>query len=805
MKKNLLTIVVMALIAIGAQAQAIVAEIDWTQRSEYLDLWYSDLATVTVEQGNGLIIDCAADGTGNYWEPQVPILGHIPTLEDGVDYLLMFTLNSPVSGELRLDLCSWDGTGATYSKIIEVAAGETLYTVEFENYPTDCEDAMIFFQCGKLPGTHIISNVYLYNNLAYIENWTVAGDEKLLGANWDVTDIKNKMMPKSEETYTLKKTDLKLSKGTYEYKVYKDNSTQESYPNSNASLMISEDGVYDVEFTFNTNTKELSATATRKEGWSIAGDESLLGSDWDPTKNKMETSDGESYTLTRTGLGLPKGTYEYKVYKDFSTQESYPSSNASLVIEEDAIYAVNFTFNINTKEVSATATKTDGFYFNFIKKGKIAELKQNPNKYKGNIIIPATVTHEGEEYSVKKIADNAFNGCSSLTSITIPNSVTTIGSGAFEWCSGLTSVTIPNSVTSIGEYAFYGCTGLTSIMIPNSVTSLGNSVFSGCTRLTSVTIPNSVTIIGTYSFSGCEKLKSITIPNSVTSIGGSAFASCSCLTSITIPNSVMSIESRAFSGCSSLSSVTIGNNVTSIGNYAFQGCSSLSSVTIGNSVTSIGSYAFQGCSSLSSVTIPNSVTYIYQNAFSGCTSLTSITIGNGVNSIEGNAFAQCSNITDVFCMAENVPSTSTSAFVDSYVEYATLHVSASAINSYKTIAPWSGFGEIVAISGEAIVTPKCATPTITFENGKIKFNCETEGAEFVSEITTVDTKKYYDSEITPTYKYKVSVYATKAGYENSDTATAEFTATGKVGDVNGDNEITVTDALMIVDEILKNK
>ena len=385
---------------------------------------------------------------------------------------------------------------------------------------------------------------------------------------------------------------------------------------------------------------------------------------------------------------------------------------------------------------SADAVEVGGIYYNLIKKGMIAEVTRNPDKYKGNIIIPAKVTHEGEEYSVKKIADDAFNSCSGLTSVTIPNSVISLGSGAFQDCSDLISLTIPNSVTTIGSYAFFNCTNMTSVSIPNSVTSIGVCAFYGCSGLTSVTIPNSV---------------------------------------------------------------------SSIGSFAFQNCSDLSYVAIGNSVTRIGNLAFHNCSSLTTITIPNNVTDIEGSAFEGCSSLTSITIGNGVNSIRENAFTKCTDLTDVYCMAENVPSTNTTAFDESYIEYATLHVPASAINAYKTTAPWSGFGEIVAISGEAIVTPKCATPTISFENGKIKFNCETEGAEFVSEITTVDTKKFYDSEITPTYKYKVSVYATKAGYDNSDTATAEFTATGKQGDMNGDNNITVTDALMIVDQILKNK
>ncbi|MDY5736746.1 MAG: leucine-rich repeat protein, partial [Candidatus Onthomorpha sp.] len=126
---------------------------------------------------------------------------------------------------------------------------------------------------------------------------------------------------------------------------------------------------------------------------------------------------------------------------------------------------------------------------------------------------------------------------SSLTSVTIPNSVTSIGEFAFSYCSSLTSVTIPNSVTSIGNTAFY-CSGLTSITIPNSVTSIGNNAFLGCSGLTSITIPNSVTSIGEWAFAQCSSLTSVTIGNSVTSIGDYAFYYCNSLTSI-VSNAVV--------------------------------------------------------------------------------------------------------------------------------------------------------------------------------------------------------------------------------------------------------------------------
>ena len=419
---------------------------------------------------------------------------------------------------------------------------------------------------------------------------------------------------------------------------------------------------------------------------------------------------------------------------------------------------------------SADAVEINEIYYNLIEKAGQAEVTRNPNNYSnsysGSVVIPESVVYEGKNYSVTSIGSSAFYKCSGLTSVTIPNSVTSIGNSAFSGCSGLTSVTIPNSVISISDYAFYECRGLTSVTIPNSVTSIGQEAFYCCRGLTSVTIPNSVTSIGSGAFDGCGGLTSVHISDIV--------AWCKISFDDFYSNPLVNAHHLFLNG-SEVKNLVIPNSVTSIGDRAFQSCSGLTSVTIPNSVTSIGNQAFYNCSGLTSVTIPNSVTFIGYQAFQSCSGLTSVTIGSGVERINQQAFAGCKELKDVYCLAENVPETNTNAFMDSYLEYTTLHVPANLLNAYKTTAPWSSFGKIVSLDGSEIPEPetnKCATPTISYGGKKLTFNCETEGAEYVYEIKDADVKMGYDSEVSLSATYEISVYATKAGYENSDVATA---------------------------------
>ena len=163
------------------------------------------------------------------------------------------------------------------------------------------------------------------------------------------------------------------------------------------------------------------------------------------------------------------------------------------------------------------------------------------------------------------------------------------------------------------------------------------------------------------------------------------------------------------------------------------------------------------------------MTNIGNFAFRACSGLTSVTIPNSVKSIGDRAFANCSELLDVYCYAEKVPSTWSNAFDGSYPEYITLHVPDASIESYKVKNPWRSFGKIVGLSAGDPEVEKCATPVVTYAEGKLSFSCETEGAEFVTDITDSDIKKYYDAEIELSATYNIEVFATKANYENSDT------------------------------------
>lgn len=293
------------------------------------------------------------------------------------------------------------------------------------------------------------------------------------------------------------------------------------------------------------------------------------------------------------------------------------------------------------------------------------------NEVLGALVLPSKVVSGDTEYTLVEIGDYSFS-CNR----------------------DLTSITIPESVTSIGKYAFDSCTKLAYIHCPESVTTIGGFAFNFCLKLGNFHFPESLTTIGERAFFACYDLEEVIIPNSVTSIGSEAFYSCNGLRSATLSSSLTSISKELFYGCKALTSITIPEGVTEIGDRAFYDCEKLSSVALPNSLASIGYQAFSDAG-ITSIIIPDAVTSIDDRAFSSCNSLTSVTIGKSVTEISYGAFSYCKNLKNVYSWAINPPTLGRDVFKSSYPNYATLHVPAESVDAYSKAEQWEDFGEIL--------------------------------------------------------------------------------------------------------------
>ena len=443
-----------------------------------------------------------------------------------------------------------------------------------------------------------------------------------------------------------------------------------------------------------------------------------------------------NFTFKKGRVG--NGLFAHSSFKSFVVLVVMMIMAASSAMAQEAKYEVidglRYLLETDTKTASLMASAKD--------------------KYSGDIVVPEKIkSSDGVEYCVTSFGDYCFTNCDGLTSITIPSTVTSLGDGCFKNCRDLTTITIPSSVTSLSDNCFSGCYGLTSIIIPSSVTSLGYSCFSGCSGLTSITIPSSVTSLGSYCFSNCNSLTSITIPSSVTSFGDGCFKNCRDLTTITIPSSVTSLSDNCFSGCYGLTSIIIPSSVTSLGYSCFSGCSGLTSITIPSSVTSLGSYCFRYCSGLTTITIPSSVIYLGSYPFADCSNLETVYFKGKVPTM--------------YFMGLVIPIT---YIIKVPAEYLQDYKDAYG-SEYKYIYAWN---PDESGDGDKPVTP-CATPSVSYESGKLKFACETAGAKYHYTITDTDITSdalNENGEVSLFAAYNISVYATADGYTASEKAEA---------------------------------
>jgi hypothetical protein len=320
----------------------------------------------------------------------------------------------------------------------------------------------------------------------------------------------------------------------------------------------------------------------------------------------------------------------------------------------------------------------------------------------GNLIIPDTITISTDPLVVKPvtaIGPQAFYN-TSISSVTIPSSVTSIGGNAFGFCFFMESVVGAAGVESIGAEAFSGCFSLVNVTIPSGLSSIADNTFNSC-PITNITIPAGVESIGNYAFYGCS-LTNVTFGGSsqLVSIGEFAFGSCLSLPAMSLPDGVVSVGANAFAFCSLLQSLTFPSSVTSIGVGAFFKCSSLTGIVLPPGLTTISNGLFQDCFELISVTIPPGVAIIGDDAFRTCIKLTGMTMPSSVATIGSNAFLGCSLLAEIN-FAGNAPGlgsnvfTSTAAGLTFYYTSGASGFGVPPWTDYTTVATGEGASQLV--------------------------------------------------------------------------------------------------------------
>lgn len=475
--------------------------------------------------------------------------------------------------------------------------------------------------------------------------------------------------------------------------------------------------------------------------------------------------------------------------------------------------------------VSAYDFEVDGLCYDLVSMdNKSVCLVRGATNYSGDLVIPGTIQVGSYTFTVDSIADNACSSSYGITSITICEGVKKIGNQAFfsyDW-NRVNYIKLPKSLDFIGSRSFE-CMVPTKIYLAdiaswckvkfyNNPLNLGINakkrfgtgvclIYIGENHVSDLIIPESVSQVNPSAFKE-SNLNSVTFPCSVGNARGfngsyikyayfeegidtiSGFSGCENLLSVSIPHSVSVIEPRSFSGCKSISQLLLNDGLTTINEYSFSGCTSLPRVVFPETIRHIQSAAFYNCSELRSIYLPN-VEYIGASAFDGCAKLDTIVL-----------------------KTTTPPAIESTTFTTGQHILTTVYVPIGSKEIYKNTDYWKDFANIEEGdpmgSGDTPETPKCATPSIVMENGKLKFSCETEGVRYVYQATPVNTTTYDEEEglLLPSI-YMVIFYAAKDGYLNSETVTQEIDVRGIKGDIDEDGKVNISDVTALIDRLLR--
>lgn len=368
----------------------------------------------------------------------------------------------------------------------------------------------------------------------------------------------------------------------------------------------------------------------------------------------------------------------------------------------------------------------------------------NANGYTGVVTVPATVEHDGTVYAVRGIDDRAFQACTSLTSVILPEGLTTVGGYAFNQCSALDSVALPSTLNEIGRYAFNQCTSLRRVALPRGITEIPQGLFYMCISLTNVTLPDGLTAVGRNGFSYCAALASLQLPASCTSLDYSPFNGCG-FTKFEVPEGVTLIPAYCFSSCHQLANVTLPATVDSLASCAFQDCPQLTTVSLPASLRGLGKMAFASCMGLKSIYVPDGVAYVDKGCFYNCAAMERVTLGKGVSMLGDEEFTKYKNtasmsLKDLYIFSHTMLGGG-NGFDEALYAFTTVHVPASMVEQYQQAEGWKRF-TILPLSEEEVTGVDRLSGSVSQQNAFYNLKGQ-QVAQPVKGLYIHNGKKYF--------------------------------------------------------------